>query len=350
MNNLIFEKKPYKVILQNEPDQAVISLLKHTLWGTKETVYQHQDTEQNIQKVPGPLFFSLQKEQELVGTCCFSKRISTGYGKGYDCWYSRYFSIDAQKQGGIFGSMILKHIRNYFEQHTPTPSVFYAYVDASNIRSQKLLDHIGFKKLRNFETLTFSRLYPEKDKHVSLIDPADKHVMLDLLKEAYKDYLFTDFTPHFFDETYYVLKKENEILAGLRVHKAHWIIRSLSGFAGKIILKVLPHVPVLRRLFNPGKFQFLAFDGMYCKAGHEKELFTLMESACASFNICTGITWLDNDSPLYHRIKAAGNWGIMDKLKEQIPAYVVAGFKNIPPEEQEEMAKRAAYISAPDII
>ncbi|WP_018343940.1 GNAT family N-acetyltransferase [Cytophaga aurantiaca] len=348
--NTIFEKHPYKIILQHKPDQAVISLLKHTLWGTKETVYQHQDTEENIQKVPDPLFFSLQKQDEVIGTCCFSKTTMSVNNNKYDFWYSRYFSIDKQKQGGIFGSMILKHIRNYFEQHTLVQSVFYAYVDASNIRSQKLLKYIGFKKLRSFETLTFSRLYPKKDKNVSLIDSTDKETMLDLLKESYKDFLLTDFTPKFCDDSYYVLKKENEILAGVRVHTAHWVIRSLSGLAGKVIIKILPHIPVLRRLFNPREFRFLAFDGVYIKDGHEKELFALMESVCSSLKVNTGLLWMDSESALYHKLKAAGNWGIMDKLKENIPAHVVAAFKNIPKEELEKISSSPIYISAMNII
>jgi len=48
---VIFEQEPYKVTLQHKAGLKAIDLLKHTLWGTKETVYQHQHTEQNIEKV-----------------------------------------------------------------------------------------------------------------------------------------------------------------------------------------------------------------------------------------------------------------------------------------------------------
>lgn len=347
---IIFEQSSYKINVQNTPDLKVIDLLKRTLWGTKETTYQHQQTEQNSTRVPDPLFFSLEKDEELIGTCCFSKRSIKKDGRTIDFWYSRYFSIDLKKQGSIFGNMILRNIRAYFENEVQTPSFFYAYVDASNVRSHKLLSHIGFEKIRNFETLTFSRLYPKKDKRVAQLLQEEQYTMLNLLQEAYKEYTCVHFDAQFFERNYFVLKVENEIVAGIRANMAHWVIRSLSGLSGKMIIKIIPHIPILSRLFNPTDFRFMAFDGIYCKAGYEKYFFLLMESICASSNVSTGLTWLDTDSPLYFRLKDAGNWGIMDKLKEKIPAYVVAAFKHIPKEEQEEISTRPVYISAVDII
>ncbi len=348
--NIIFEQKPYRVTLQNKADFDVVDLLKHTQWGTKETVYQRKDSEKDIMRVPDPLFFSLEKQDELIGTCCFSRRIFSIHGRTYDCWYGKYFSIDSKRQGGIFGHMILKNIRMYFEKQTEMPTVFYAYVDASNQRSHKLITHIGFQQIRSFQTLTFSRLYPKKDKRVSLINEEDTDEMLLLLNEAYKEYSFARFDKQYFKTNYFVLKIEDEIIAGIHVTMAHWIIRSLSGIAGKLIIKLVPHIPILSKLFNPKDFRFAAFDGIYYKAGFEKEFFILMESVCASLNVCTGITWLDSESLLYTKLKSSGSWGIMEKIKDNIPAHVVAAFKNISHEEQERIHSAPAYIAAADII
>ena len=136
----------------------------------------------------------------------------------------------------------------------------------------------------------------------------------------------------------------------MRVNLGHWLIRALSGFSGTLIIKFLPHIPVLSRLFNPKDFRFAAFDGIYSQQGFEKELFVLMESVCAMLKVSTGIMWLDSESALYHRLKHAGNWGIMNKLKENIPAYVIATFKNVSEEEQERFSNCPVYVSAVDII
>jgi RimJ/RimL family protein N-acetyltransferase len=347
---VIFERKPYKLILQHKSDLKLIDLLKRTFWGTKETVYQHQHTKQNIDNVSDPFFFNLEKEGELIGTCCFSKRSTALNEQKFDVWYSRYFSIEATRQGGIFGHMIIKQIRSYFEKQTQSPTLFYAYVDASNIRSHKLLSYIGFKKIRSFKTLTFSRLYPKKDKGVSVLNTEDNNTMISLLNEAYKNHILSHFDTHFFNNNYFVLKKENEIVAGLRVNKAHWIIRSLAGFSGTLIIKFIPHIPIISRLFNPTNFTFAAFDGIYSKPGQEKDFFILMESVCAHLNVTTGIMWLDSESTMYHRLKGAGNWGIMNKLKGDIPAHVVAAYKNIAEADMEKICNCPVYISAIDII
>ena len=115
---IIFEQEPYKVTLHHKAGLGTIDLLKRTLWGTIETVYQHQQTEQNIEKVPSPSFFNLEKEGQIIGTCCFSKISISINGQTYDSWYSRYFAIDSHMQGSIFGALILKQVRMYFEKQT----------------------------------------------------------------------------------------------------------------------------------------------------------------------------------------------------------------------------------------
>lgn len=349
-HKVVFEHGLYKVVIQKTPGVKVVDLLKSTFWGTNGTLYQHKNTEQNISYMIDPLFFSLEKKGELIGTCCFSKRKTGATERTYDALYSRYFSIVQQKQGGIFGKMILKHIKTYFEQTIDKPTVLYAYVDQANIRSYKLLKHIGFESIRSFETLAFSRIYPKVDKRVSRIKAADKDALLTMLHNQYKEYTLVNFDRLFFKDDYFVLKVEDEIVAGIRANVAEWTIRQLPGVSGKLIVNFLPYIPFLSRLFNPGNFRFSAFEGVYCKIGYEKELFLLMESVCGLLKIQTGMMWLDKESELYLRLKNGGDWGIMNRIKDDIPAYVVAAFKNIPEDEKEIFRKYPVYISAFDLI
>ena len=55
-----------------------------------------------------------------------------------------------------------------------------------------------------------------------------------------------------------------------------------------------------------------------------------MESACAELKLYTGMVWMDSELDLRARIKQAGDWGLMDKIRDDFPAHVVAGFKNVP--------------------
>ena len=170
-----------------------------------------------------------------------------------------------------------------------------------------------------------------------------------LLKEQYKNYSFINFEPLFLHDDYFVLKKENEVVAGIRANITQWKMRHLPGISGKVFMQLLPYTPFISRLFNPKDFRFIGFEGIYCKSGNEKDLFVLMESVCAELKLHTGMIWMDPESELYGRIKEAGNWGIMNRMKEKIPVNVVAAFRNIPEKEQLKFRQYPVYISAFDL-
>jgi hypothetical protein len=343
------EPVPYSIISEKKPRAGAIELLSSIVYGTNGPLYQHVDVPQKIKNIIRPLFFTLEKEGKTIGTCTFLERDVRIGDRVYKGWYGRYFAITPENQGTIFGNLLLKNTRDYFEQTTDIPTVFYGYVDNENPRSKKLLKHIGLEVIRNFETLVFSRICPKKDKRVIKIAKTDKQEILVLLKEQYKNYAFVNFEPLFLDDNYFVLKNGNEIVAGIRANIVKWKIRYLPGISGKILMQLLPYVPFISRLFNPDDFRYIGFEGIYCKQGYEKELFILMESVCAELKLYTGMIWIDPESELHKKIKKAGNWGIMNKLKANIPVGIVAAFRNIPKQEQIKFRKHPAYISAFDL-
>jgi len=346
---ILFEQAPYKVTSGETLREGAVQLLGSVVYGTNGPLYRHADAPEKIKHIIRPLFFTLEKENKTIGTCTFLEREVRLKNKTYKGWYSRYFAIAPENQGTIFGNLLLKHIRNYFEETTKQPSVFYGYVDNANPRSDKLLRHTGLQVIRRFETFVFSRIFPKKDKRVTRINEKDKPEIIALLREQYKNYSFLNLEPLFLHDTYFVLKNGNEILAGIRANKVKWKMCHLPGLSGKILMQVLPHTPLISRLFNPDDFSYLGFEGIYCKPGFEKELFVLMESVCAELKLYTGMVWMDPGSDLHDRIKSAGNWGIMNTLKDNIPVNVVAAFRNMPEQEQLEFRKNPVYISAFDL-
>lgn len=347
---VIYEHVDYKIILEDRPSLAATKLLHHTLWGTNGPLYQHLDTPEKVGQLKGALSFMLEKRRKVIGTCTVLERKIVVKGKTYTTFYCRYFSIEKQAQGKIFGHLLLKQMKIYLEQITiGTPSIFYAYVDQDNPRSAKLLKNVGFEVMRNFQTSMFSRVYPKKSKLIHRITEHDKSKMRKLIESQYKDYSLTNFETLFTKGNYFVLKEDREIIAGLQGTVVNWKIHHLPGFSGKIMLNVLPHVPLLSRMFNPNDFRFVAFDAIYCVKGNEAKLFKLMEHACAQLKLCAGMVWMDPGCELYKRMNAIGNWGFMNKMKDDLPAYVVGGFKNMTEEEKKVFKEQAVYVSSFDL-
>jgi RimJ/RimL family protein N-acetyltransferase len=346
--SIVFQYDNCSITKEVIPGPSSIELLQSITYGTDGPLYQHLDAPQKINHLIRPVFFSLEKEGKAIGTCAFLDRPISLEGKGYQGWYSRYFAIDPTYQNRFFGGLLLKHIKNHFEHTTTTPSIFYGYVDNANPRSKRLLQHLGLETIRNFETFSFSRFFPKRDKRVTRVAAIDKSRILSLLNEQYKNYAFVNFEPLFLHGNYFVLKNGDEIIAGIRANVTKWKIKNLPGISGTILIRLLPCLPLMSRLLNPADFRFIGFEGIYCKEGSEKELFILMESVCAELKLNMGMFWVDPKSELYEKIKT-GDWGIVNKLKSRIPANVVAAFRNVPEKEQEHFRSHPAYISAFDL-
>ena len=62
--------------------------------------------------------------------------------------------------------------------------------------------------------------------------------------------------------------------------------------------------PILERLFHPEEFRHLVFDAIYCKKGKEDKLAALFESVCAFEGYLTGLTWLDDRSELFDKLRS----------------------------------------------
>ena len=190
--------------------------------------------------------------------------------------------------------------------------VLYAYVDADNIRSKRLIDEFGFRKAGEFNVIAFSRLFPKFDSRVYELEPAHQNVMKSLLLDFYKDELLVLTEKLFERGTYFILKKKSEIVCGVQAIKDSWVIKELPGIAGKIMMKIVPRLPLLNRLFNP-HYKFVFLESIYCKAGHEKELEVMLQSVLAHSKLHAGVICMDPKSKLYSTIKSL-NLGLTHKI------------------------------------
>jgi hypothetical protein len=114
------------------------------------------------------------------------------------------------------------------------------------------------------------------------------------------------------------------------------------------MMKVLPGVPYFRRLFRPGEFHYLVFDAIYCKKGKEKELGNLFESACAAEEFHTGLTWLDDRSNLFDKMRTVVRMGALNRMLNAKPGLVYTKFINMTQEEKDRFYDAPAYISGFD--
>jgi hypothetical protein len=224
----------------------------------------------------------------------------------------------------------------------------YAFVESMNERSKNLVQQAGYEYIRSFLTVAFSRFSPKADSAVVKLRDGEKARMEALLCDYYREYSLFSTDYSFFGDKYYVLKEGDEIVAGVSAIPSIYKVYDVPGIWGWVIMKVLPKIPYFRRLFRPGEFRYLVFDAIYCKKGREDKLGTLFESACAAEGFHTGLTWLDDHSQLYDKLRTTVKMGALNRMLNAKPGLVYSKFINLSENEKECFYTAPAYISGFD--
>jgi hypothetical protein len=368
----VFDYKGLEVKISDHANDGILEILNHAIQGSEGGLrFSLQNIAPRIAAYKDKIrFVSLYKKKQITGTVGSCFRIS-GQGKlKYPTSYLRYLAFQStyqsdlswrerrkeskkpdkddsfkQKTLEIFSKPHLLELNDVFEGDK---HISFAFVESMNERSKNLVNQAGYEYIRSFLTIAFSRFYPKQDKRVVKLRDEEKVKMESLLLDYYRDYSFFSAEYSFFGDNYYVLKEGEEIVAGVNAIPSVYKVYDVPGIWGWVMMKVLPRTPFYRKLFRPGEFKHLVFDAIYCKNGREGLLADLFESACAAEGFHTGLTWLDDRSQLYDKIKTGVKMGALNRMLNAKPGLVYTKFINLMQEEKDYFYDAPAYISGFD--
>jgi hypothetical protein len=368
----LFDYKGLEVRVSDHANEGILDILNHAVQGSEGGLrFSLQNIAPRISAYKDQIrFVSLYKKNQVTGTVGSCFRVS-GQGKlRYPTSYLRYLAFQStyqsdigwrkqrkemikpekddsfkQKTLEIFGKPHLLDLNDVFEGDK---HIMYAFLESKNERSKNIVHQAGYEYIRSFLTVAFSRFNPHFDKRVSMLRDDEKAEMESLLSEYYIDYSFFSNDYSFFGDKYYVLKEANKIIAGVSAIPSAYKVYDIPGIWGWVMMKVLPKTPYFRRLFRPGEFRYLVFDAIYCKKGEEEKLARLFESACAAEGFNTGLTWLDDHSQLYDKIRTVVKMGALNRMLNAKPGLVYSRFINLTEKEKEYFYNAPAYISGFD--
>lgn len=313
----------FKIYQSATPE--ITALLNQTVLGTNGAKYKHLDTNERIQRIDHPLFLTLERNNKVLGNITFCRR--------QEDWYIRYFAFSsmvqsAGKQKNDNGNSFLKkELAQYFDdlfigsEAFPPIRSLYAYIDPHNARSKWMSENFGFSTVGKLATQTFSRVYPKKSK--GFVSELSQAKIKELTEKHFSDYTY--FTNSIqIDDTFCGIQNENnELLAFARYEIVHWEIQQLPGKRGKLLTKLIPFIPFLNRIIKPKKHTFLVPDLVWCKDENTMLLTELFESMLAKENLHLILWWIDEQDPLYVKLKSQISWGMLHKLVGVSPVDVV---------------------------
>ena len=212
-----------------------------------------------------------------------------------------------------------------------------------NFSSQMGLETVG-----EMASFSFSRLSPRKSSRVEQLPENEQEEMLSLLKEYYREYtlFFTD--PIFKDNDYYVIRDEGRVVAGIQTYPVTWKIVDFGGRTANWLIKNLTWIPWVRKRITPEHLDLLAFDGIYCVPGFEKELYELMEGVLAQSNRYLAMVMVDVSSQLYAIFKNRQKLGLLHKIFGTFLADIRVRFINLPEGTRQYFLDHPTYIPTYD--
>ena len=368
----VFNFKGLEVRVSDNANEGILDILNHAVQGSEGGLrFSLQNIAPRIAAYKDKIrFVSLYRKNQITGTVGSCFRISGQGTLRYPTSYLRYLAFQTTYQSGlnwrkrrvekinpekddsfkqktleIFSKPHLLDLKDVFEGDK---HIMYAFVESMNERSKNLVHQAGYEYIRSFLTVAFSRFSPKSDMRVLKLREEEKGKMESLLLDYYRDYSFFSTEYSFFGDKYYVLKEGNEIITGVSAIPSVYKVFDVPGIWGWVMMRILPKTPYFRRLFRPGEFRYIVFDAIYCKPGRESLLANLFESVCAAEGFNTGLTWLDDRSQLYDKIRTEVKMGALNRMLNAKPGLVYTRFINLSEKEKECFYDAPAYISGFD--
>ena len=349
--DIIYTEGQFNIRKHDGIPEEAYQFLDSISWGTEGALYEHKNTKERIKQIKKPILMGIYEGDQLRATAVFVSTTVTETHTPYNLIYIRYFASSKAIRGkGIIKRFSIKVMALIRELETE-PTIYMGCVEKDNKSSYKVVQSAGYSKFGTVKTQGFSRFFPRWDQRIEQVKHKEaQNEVLDLLKQQYEHHALVQFDYLFIKDNYYVIREQGKIVAGCQYHRAHWVINNMKGVMGKIVMKVVPLIPMLNTLFNPKRFEFLAFEGVYFKPGYEAQLHTLFEGLLAKEHLKSAMFWLGETCPIRATLLKKGKLGLLHRFVKDSDIEIMTSFKNINASEIANMKSKPLYASAFDFI
>lgn len=348
-NEVVYHQRQIRIELSSFPTQEAIFLLEKANYGTTGIRYQQTGQRIKLADICPALCFHLFEEDRLAGFFCLDPRQVTWSGKVVTGYYGRYFAIDADSQGKSLGTLLIEQVAAFVRKHSHSPSIIYVYVEGRNVRSVKCFTRSGYRLLSECQTFVFRRFFPRKLYRVVQASALELEQIRQEIATANAESQF--FTPSRigYQEDYYLCFDGDRLIGGVQANEVTWKFNAMPGISGKVMMNILPFLPVVNRLFQP-RYKFLAIDSLHLHSddrpsGRRRgEVTRMIESILAHKQLHTAICQTD---VTFHRLLAGEIAGLLSGYQENVRTGLYGLLLHLP-EPERKLADNECFISSFD--
>jgi hypothetical protein len=368
----VWEQGSMSTTLETLPPPELIEHIESTYLGTPGgLLYHHTSGIPKLKAIRNCYFVFLRRSGNMLGSIGYVLRDTKTGDKIHKTWLIRYFSVKAPlrtekkskkeiKKRPINDRAVsmLKDITHIFHDNPERlidldvkeipKAVIYGLVEKKNERSRNFAEIGGFTKTGSIVSFMFSRLRQRKNITIEQLKVEDIPAMKILLEDFYKDHAFY-FDEHLFiNDSYFMLRENGEIVAGLQANEETWEIKTIGNKNLDTFIKFMTRLPLIGKRFKYEQMRFLGVEGIYFKKGQEVSIYKLLEGVLAHKDQYLALLFMDLRSPEYKAFKEIKKLGPVNSILGSFEADIYTKFFSFPDDEKKETAEKAVYISIYD--
>lgn len=348
---VIYQDDTYHIVKKSSFSDELVELFDTTSWGETGALYEHKDTRKRLEELQRPTLLEVRKEDDLVGCCVFVGRTTYCDEKSYETNFVRYLVANPKYRGQGLMTQYAIHTMDSVRKDALPGTLYVGTVETFNKSSYNLVQAVEYKHTHTIQTMSYSRPFPKKDRRVrKATTPDEKNKITKQLWQQYGNHSLYHQENIFKNDDYYYIEEAGKIIAGVQCFPALWVIKKVPGLAGTLMMHILPHIPVLNKMFNPRKFEFLAFEGIIYDKDRMGDLHKLFSHVIATFGLKTSLFWLDEKDALYDALQNYGKLGLVQKAGAATGANIMISFTDVPKGEEERIAQSPTYQAGFDFI
>ena len=348
---IIYRDEEYYIVRKYDFSDELIRLFDSTSWGETGALYEHKDTRKRLNELERPILLEVRNDSDLVGCCVLVGRTTWAGSKSYETYFVRYLVANPKFRGQGLMTKYAVHTMDAVRANAAPGTLFIGTVEKFNAKSYNLVKAVNYRDVSTICTTSLSRLFPRSDHRVKKVSTTDeKNRIRKLLDQQYSNHVLFHQENIFHHDDYFYIEEQGEIVAGVQSFRARWVVNKLPGWSGKIIMTLLPHVPLLNKIFNPRNFEFLALEGILYQQDNMHDLHRLIEHVLDVHHLKTSLFWLDEKSKLYKDLLHFGKLGPLQTMGAASNATIMISFTDIDKDEEQEFCLRPTYQSGFDFI
>ncbi|MFK7951296.1 MAG: hypothetical protein AB8B73_00495 [Ekhidna sp.] len=339
-------------------------IANETIYGTPGRMrYEHTKSTEKIKSIKNTSFLEFKRNNTTLGIIALVRHQLNIGDQPVSGLYVRYFSFNApmrsegektqknRKKPRVIHQAI-KELFDHPETLVLKPlsdkTIIYAFVESTNEHSLNMVKAMDFLPSRKLVTLLFSRFYPKKKLNIIRLPEERNTEMNSLLKSFYKNYNLV----HNFNESwdnYFIHEVNGKIIFGAKLEVNSWKIHEMPGLDGWLFRKVLPRLPILNRIFQKGKIDFIGVERLYVNPSHEHLLPNFLETLCSQYEVTKAMMGVDNQSPIHSLLKTQGKLGLLDRLITPSPGILFKRTFGLTKQEELSLDVKPFYVSTYDM-